>query len=68
MTNSRNIVFSERSSLSHMGEKWVDNITIDDSTLLLSSGVIAVCKYVWLKIDQGQKQFYTKFLICWKMT
>lgn len=28
-----NIVFSERSSLSHMWEKCVDNITIDDSTL-----------------------------------
>lgn len=27
------IVFSEKSSLSHIREKWVDNITIDDRTL-----------------------------------
>lgn len=31
--SSGNIVFNERSSLSHMREKQLDNITIDDSTL-----------------------------------
>ena len=30
-----NIVFSERSSLPRMREKCVDNITIDDSTLVV---------------------------------
>lgn len=33
--SSGNIVFSEGSSLSCMREKWVDNITIDDSTLVV---------------------------------
>lgn len=33
--SSGNIVFSERSSLSCMREKWVGNITIDDSTLVV---------------------------------
>lgn len=33
--SSSNIAFSEKSSLSHIREKWVDNITIDDSTLVV---------------------------------
>lgn len=33
--SSGNTVFSERSSLSCMREKWVDNITIDGSTLVV---------------------------------
>lgn len=33
--SSGNIACSERSSLSHTREKWVDNITIDDSALVV---------------------------------
>lgn len=33
--SSGNIVFSERSLLSHIWEKLVDNITIDDRTLVV---------------------------------
>lgn len=33
--SSGNIAFSERSALSHVRKKWVDIITIDDSTLVL---------------------------------
>lgn len=33
--SSGNTVFGERSLLSHMWEKWVDNITIDDGTLVV---------------------------------
>lgn len=33
--SSGNTAFSEKSSLSHIREKWVDNITIDDRTLVV---------------------------------
>ncbi len=33
--SSGNIALGKRSSLSHMREKWVDNIAIDDSTLVV---------------------------------